>query len=164
MNLLCVKIWLGRNVVWLLNYYRMWLDFEIDEVWERKLREKGERQKNREKVSWEKEENECWGEGGCCFLFFSTAVTLSPPQKKNRPRKLAYQERLGYDYLLFYFFPQVESHHMKFCNTLTMLMFLPWSYFSWEPKILTNSREIFYLTKLDIRVCCLLYTSPSPRD
>jgi len=131
MNLLCVKIWSGRNVVWLLNYYRVWSDFEIDEVWERKLREKGERQKNREKVSWEKEENECWGEGGVVSFFFLWLLHYLHLKKKNRPRKLAYQERLGYDYLLFYFFSssRITSYeilqYFDYVNVSTMkLLFL----------------------------------------
>jgi len=135
MNLFCVKIWSSRNVVWLLNYYRVWSDFEIDEVWERKLREKGETQKNREKVSWEKEEYECWGEGGVISFFFYGCYIIST-LKKFCPRKLAYHERLGYDYLLFYFIPQVESHeilqYFDYVNVSSMkLLYLRTNKFNW---------------------------------
>jgi len=45
MNLLCFKIWSGRNVPWLLKYNVTWSDFRIDKVWERKWTEKRDRKK-----------------------------------------------------------------------------------------------------------------------
>jgi len=51
MNLLCLKIWSGRNVAWLLSYCMVWLDLEIYEIWKRNWREKGER---KHRVRWRK--------------------------------------------------------------------------------------------------------------
>ena len=58
--------------------------------------------------------------------FYLRGVTIIPNNKNFRPRKLAYQVKLGYDYLIFsYFILQGESQHVKVHNTLTMPMFLP---------------------------------------
>ena len=146
-----MKIWSGRNVLWLLSYNMTWSDFRIDEVWERDWREKGEGERKKKNKKRKKV-----GRGFSipCVFFYGGGYNY-PQQKKNRPKKIAYQEKLGYDYLIFSFIPQVVSQHVKFRNTLTISMILPWSYFTWEPIFfnwLHLKRQISYLTKSNTKI------------
>ena len=65
MNLLCLKIWLGRNVPYLPNYCMVWSNFEIDELWERNWRER----ERRERRKVERERNIKGGTGLLCCVY-----------------------------------------------------------------------------------------------